>query len=57
MSVLVLLIFASLAVATTFLIGFIWGGLCLLFWVGLVAFLFWIQGVSENVQFPGSPVI
>jgi hypothetical protein len=39
------------------LIGFIWGGLCLLFWVGLFAFLWWIQGVSENVQFPGSPVM
>ena len=39
------------------LIGFIWGGLCLLFIVGFFLFLWWIQGVSENVQFPGSPVI
>ena len=39
------------------LIGFIWGGICLLFVVGFIAFQFWIIGVTTNLQFPDSPVM
>ena len=39
------------------LIGFIWGGICLLIIAGSIVFYLWILGISTNVQFPGSPVI
>ena len=39
------------------LIGFIWGGICLIGIALFVAFTFWIAGVSSNFQYPGSPVM
>ena len=39
------------------LIGFIWGFLCLLGVAAFILFEVWITGVTNNVQFPGSPVI
>jgi hypothetical protein len=39
------------------LIGFIWGGICLLIIVGFIVFYFWILAVATNVQYPDSPVI
>jgi hypothetical protein len=39
------------------LIGFIWGGICLLIVAGFILFEIWIVQVSTNVQFPDSPVI
>ena len=39
------------------LIGFIWGGLCLLIIVGSLVFFFWILAISTNVQYPDSPVM
>ena len=39
------------------LVGFIWGGICLLFVAGFILFELWIFGVSSNVQFPDSPVV
>ena len=39
------------------LIGFIWGGICLLFVVGFILFEVWILGISTNFQFPDSPVM
>ncbi|MEO6533947.1 MAG: DUF2510 domain-containing protein [Pseudolysinimonas sp.] len=39
------------------LIGFIWGGVCLLFIAGLILFEVWIFGVTSNFQYPDSPVM
>lgn len=39
------------------LIGFIWGGICLLFVAGFILFQIWIFQITSNVQFPDSPVI
>jgi len=39
------------------LIGFIWGGICLIGIAIFVAFTFWIAGVSSNFQYPDSPVM
>lgn len=39
------------------LIGFIWGAFCLIGIAAFVAFMFWIAGVSSNVQYPDSPVM
>jgi len=39
------------------LIGFIWGGICLIGVALFVAFTFWITGVSSNFQYPDSPVM
>ncbi len=38
------------------LIGFIWGGLTLLFVVGFVVFYWWIFATAQNFQYPDSPV-
>jgi len=39
------------------LVGFIWGTICLLFVLGVVAFLFWVFQATPDVQYPDSPVI
>jgi hypothetical protein len=39
------------------LIGFIWGGICLLIVAGFILFEVWLFGITSNVQFPDSPVI
>jgi hypothetical protein len=39
------------------LIGFIWGGICLLGIALFVALTFWIAGVGSNFQYPDSPVM
>jgi hypothetical protein len=39
------------------LVGFIWGGICLIGIAAIVLFYVWILGVSSHVQYPDSPVI
>ena len=38
------------------LIGFIWGGLTLLFVVGIALFYWWIFATAQNFQYPDNPV-
>jgi len=39
------------------LIGFIWGGICLIGIAAFILFTVWIVGVSNNFQYPDSPVM
>jgi hypothetical protein len=39
------------------LIGFIWGGMCLLAIAAFIAFQIWIYDVTSNFQYPDSPVM